>query len=155
MFVHCSLYFQPDRNVSHRRLYIGAGFGRTGTTSCYRLFGESGFLSMPRQRVSRRGDNRGVTIHEHSPVTTIATWYLDKHRNRSLSDMLDFIKPRKPVAVFDNPTGIYLWELMSAFPNNTVILTTRQVCAHTTCLRGGAVVRPPNTSAALRTGRFG
>ena len=72
----------------------------------------------------------GVAIHERFPITALGTWFLDKQRNRSLSDILDFITPAKqetPVALFDIPTGIYLWELMSAFPNNTVILTTRQV----------------------------
>jgi hypothetical protein len=114
------VYFQPNRPTSSRPLYIGAGFGRTGTTTTNAVFLGSHF-----SRTAEPG--KGRAIHERHPVTRLANLVYNKGLT-SLSGVLDFIEPETvPVALFDIPTGIFTWELMDGFPNHTVVLTTRQV----------------------------
>jgi hypothetical protein len=116
------VYFQPNRPTSSRPLYIGAGFGRTGTTTTNAVFLGSHF-----SRDAEHTRLKGRAIHERHPVTRLANLVYNKGLT-SLSGVLDFIEPETvPVALFDIPTGIFTWELMDGFPNHTVVLTTRQV----------------------------
>jgi hypothetical protein len=138
----CRIYFQPSRPTSPRKLYIGAGFGRTGTTTTNAVFLGSHF--------SRTADPTaaGRSIHERHPVTQLAN-ILYTQGGTSLANILDYIEPETlPVALFDIPTGIFVWELMDGFPNHTVILTTRQVGGGV-CRSACAWVRAHSSSAGL------
>jgi ferredoxin-NADP reductase len=48
--------------------------------------------------------------------------------DRDLSGILDAdVYAGDTVAMFDNPTGFFAWDLMDAFPNYEVVLTVRNV----------------------------
>jgi hypothetical protein len=105
-----------DRPVNHDKLYIGAGFGRTGTTSLHSI----------------------VQAAEHLKITSyhsgkIANWLprmgLSAGANNSYWNRFDRLFPDDSIAraVLDIPVGEFVWDLMAAFPDNSVVLSVRPV----------------------------
>jgi hypothetical protein len=64
-----------------------------------------------------------LSLHEVGPVFDILPTALT--RDQGLANLVG--KEHDVVALFDNPTGFFVWDLMEAFPDYEVVLTVRDV----------------------------
>lgn len=106
-------FFQVPRPINTNKLYIGAGFGRTGTTSLHGIAQSAGIMSIHAGRIA--GQLPFIAYMEGS----------DEHPH----ERFDTVYPEDGIAraVMDIPVGEFLWDLMDAFPDNRVVLTVRPV----------------------------
>lgn len=110
VFVPCREYFQPDRPTNIRPMYIGAGMGRTGTTS---MFNHALSFGM-------------AAYHAQPPTTHLpAMSYLDGETGHNFSAVIPQGGP--PVAFLDAPVGHFVWDIADAFPDHRIAVTVRQV----------------------------
>jgi hypothetical protein len=110
---HGSGYFEDRRPINTNKLYIGAGFGRTGTTSLHGIAQSAGIMSIHAGRIA--GQLPFIAYMEGS----------EEHPH----ERFDTVYPEDGIAraVMDIPVGEFLWDLMDAFPDNRVVLTVRPV----------------------------
>jgi hypothetical protein len=110
----CSEYFTPGRKINPTALYIGAGMGRTGTTTMYRTL----------------LDLNIDTCHAAVPCAYLPRIsYIDGGPQKLQLNDFASLYPMNSTArgLFDVPVGEFVWDLLDAFPNNRVMLTLRPV----------------------------
>jgi Sulfotransferase domain len=110
----CSEYFVPGRKINPTPLYIGAGMGRTGTTTMYRTM----------------LDMNVETCHAGVPCVYLPRIaYVDGGPEKLPLNDFASLYPMNSTArgLFDVPVGEFVWDLIDAFPNNRVVLTLRPV----------------------------
>lgn len=99
--------------MNTNKLYIAAGYGRTGTTSLFSTLEKAGIKAMHAGRVAPLLPHLGFMG---------GSGEIPEGR-------FDMIYPQdgEARAVLDIPVGEFVWDLMDAYPENHVILTVRPV----------------------------
>lgn len=108
-----SEFFQPDRRANPTKIYLGVGYGRTGTTSLHGIMKDAGIRS----------------LHAGKPAVSFPRLaYIGGDGNGTFNNFVDIFPPHSPpTGMLDIPVGQFMWDVMDAFPNTQVTLTVREV----------------------------
>jgi hypothetical protein len=97
------------------RLYICAGLGRTGTTSLTEAFDTAGI----------EAEHEAGAVH-----LLIGAAFQDVNgTSRTVRQrFVELVPPNAPPrGLLDIPVNVFVWDLLDAYPNSTIALTTRWV----------------------------
>lgn len=107
-------FFLPNRTVNPTKIYVGAGMGRTGTTTLHLQLQEMGVKS---------AHASPPAIHLPQLAYMSPAPYSDR-----LNDFAAIFPTDSPaMGLLDVPVGEFVMDLLDAFPNHNVVLTVRGV----------------------------